>query len=54
MPRRAATPWVLADLRVDELSEGVGHGTVHLWSADGDLLAVASQTCSMREVAPGG
>ncbi|MGD9750795.1 MAG: acyl-CoA thioesterase [Acidimicrobiia bacterium] len=45
--------WVLADLQVDAVQHGVGHGTVHLWSGDGTLLAVASQTCSMRELRPG-
>jgi acyl-CoA thioesterase len=50
--RRATTPWVLADLLVDDLRDGVGHGTVHLWSEHGDLLAIASQTCGMREMTP--
>lgn len=45
--------WVLADLQVDAVQHGVGHGTVHLWSSEGTLLAVASQTCSMRELRPG-
>lgn len=47
---RSDAPWVLADLGVDTLSDGVGHGTVTLWSPDGQLLAIASQTCSMREL----
>jgi len=47
---RADTEWVLADMQMDELSNGVGHGTVVLWSADGELLAVASQSCAMREM----
>lgn len=48
--RRAATDWVLADLQIDELGDGVGHGSVALWSAAGELLAVASQSCAMREL----
>ncbi len=42
--------WVLADLHVDAVHDGIGHGTVHLWSESGLLLAVASQTCSLRDL----
>lgn len=48
--RRADTDWVLAEIRADALVAGVGHGTVRMWSPAGDLLAIASQTCSMREL----
>jgi acyl-CoA thioesterase II len=53
--RRAATEWVLADMQMDELTDGVGHGGVLLWSPDGRLLASASQSCAMRDMpdAPG-
>ncbi|MCP5025785.1 MAG: acyl-CoA thioesterase [Actinomycetia bacterium] len=42
--------WILADVQVERVSHGVGHGTSHLWSQDGRLLAIASQTCSLREL----
>jgi acyl-CoA thioesterase len=47
---RADDEWVLADMQMDDLGDGVGHGSVTLWSAGGDLLAVASQSCAMREM----
>lgn len=50
---RSDAEWVLADLQVDVLDDGVAHGTVHLWTPQGELLAVASQTCGMRELRPG-
>lgn len=42
-----ATEWVLVDLRPHFASGGYGHGTVHVWSEDGRLLATGSQTASM-------
>ncbi len=47
---RAATEWVLADMQMDTLVDGVGHGSVQLFSAAGELLAIASQSCAMREM----
>lgn len=38
------TPWVLADIRIHAVAEGLGHGTVNLWSQDGHLLAISGQT----------
>ena len=38
------TPWVLADVKIHAVADGLGHGTVNLWSEDGHLLAVAGQT----------
>ena len=43
----AGAGWVLIDLRPHLASYGYGHGTVHLWTADGALLATGSQTASM-------
>ena len=40
----AATEWVLCDIRIHALAGGYGHGTAFLWSEDGDLLAIASQS----------
>ena len=39
-----ATPWVLADVRIHAVADGLGHGTGNLWTEDGHLLAVTSQT----------
>ncbi len=44
---RGDTSWVLVDLDPHLASGGYGHGTVHLWSPDGTLLATGSQTASM-------
>ena len=42
------TDWILVDVRISSLVHGYAHGTVHLWSEDGHLLATASQTCQFR------
>jgi acyl-CoA thioesterase len=42
------TEWVLLDLRPHLAVGGYGHGIAHVWSRDGHLLAVASQTAAMR------
>jgi acyl-CoA thioesterase II len=49
MVRVHPTEWVLADIRVQAIAEGFGHGVVHLWAEDGTLLATASQTATVRE-----
>jgi acyl-CoA thioesterase len=41
------TEWILLDLRPHLAVGGYGHGIAHVWSADGHLLATASQTASM-------
>ena len=43
----AGDGWVLVDLRPHLASGGYGHGTVHLWTPGGVLLATGSQTASM-------
>ena len=43
------TEWVLADVRVQAVADGFGHGVVHLWAEDGTLLATASQSTVVRE-----
>ena len=43
------TEWVLADVRVQAVADGFGHGVVHLWAEDGTLLATASQSAVVRE-----
>jgi acyl-CoA thioesterase II len=42
------TEWVLLDIRIDSVRSGFGHGTVHMWSEDGVLLGMASQSCIVR------
>ncbi len=46
--RPLACEWVLADIEVRAIDRGFAHGTVNLWSPDGDLLAVAAQTGVVR------
>jgi len=43
------TEWVLADVRVQAVADGFGHGVVHLWAEDGTLLATASQSAIVRD-----
>jgi acyl-CoA thioesterase-2 len=49
MVRVHPTKWVLADIRVQAVADGFGHGVVHLWAEDGTLLATASQSTTVRE-----
>lgn len=46
--RIVETDWVLLDIRVHAISNGFGHGVVHLWAQDGTLLATASQSTIVR------
>lgn len=46
----AETEWVLLDMRPHLAAGGYGHGSVHLWTEDGHLLATASQTAAMVEL----
>jgi acyl-CoA thioesterase II len=46
--RVVATEWVLADIQIDFVSKGFGHGRVNLWAEDGTLLATASQSTLLR------
>lgn len=43
----AADEWVLLQLDPHLALGGYGHGTAHLWSRDGALLATASQTAAL-------
>ena len=43
---------MLLDLRPHAAVGDYGHGTAHVWSEDGRLMAVASQTASMRHIDP--
>jgi acyl-CoA thioesterase len=50
--RLVPTEWVLLDIQVHTVQSGFGHGLVHLWSQDGTLLAIASQSCIVRRWSP--
>jgi acyl-CoA thioesterase len=43
------TEWVLCDIRIHGIQHGFGHGTAHLWSEDGRLMATASQSLIVRQ-----
>lgn len=47
--RLEPTEWVLCDNRMEYAGNGFGHGTVHLWSESGRLLATASQSMIIRD-----
>ena len=49
-----AIGWVLLDVRVDAIHEGFGHAHSHLWSEDGRLLGIFSQTLVLRDADPAG
>jgi acyl-CoA thioesterase len=40
--------WVLCDIRVRAIRHGFGHGSIHLWSDAGRLLAIGSQSFIVR------
>lgn len=42
------TEWVLVDIRVDQISRGIGHGQVYLWAEDGTLMGTGSQSAIIR------
>ena len=46
--RLRPTEWVLCDIRIHALVDGYAQGIAFLWSEDGDLLATASQSTSVR------
>lgn len=50
--RPVESDWVLVDMRAHAMVDGYGHGTVHLWSEAGVLVATAAQTCIMRPRTP--
>ena len=43
--------WVLLDIAVHGVHRGFGHGRVHQYDREGVLLATASQTAIVRDVA---
>jgi acyl-CoA thioesterase II len=40
--------WVLVDIRIHQVVNGIGHGEVHLWSENGVLVGTASQSTVVR------
>lgn len=46
------TEWMLLDLRPHLAAGDYGHGSAHIWSEDGHLMATASQTASMIRFDP--
>jgi len=46
--RLVPTEWVMLDIRIHGVANGIGHGDVHLWADDGTLLATASQSAIVR------
>ena len=46
------TEWFLIDVQVQGVQTGFAHGFVHIWSQDGTLMAVASQSAFVREYDP--
>lgn len=40
--------WYLLDITVQGLANGFGHGRVNIWSQQGTLCAIASQSCIVR------
>ncbi len=52
--RRVDTDWVLMDLHPHVAVDGYGHGTAYLWSVDGALLGIASQSFVLHASTPPG
>jgi acyl-CoA thioesterase len=50
--RLVPTEWVMLDIRIHGVANGIGHGVVHLWADDGTLLATASQSAIVRILEP--
>jgi len=42
------TEWVLADVRIEAVARGFGHGHLYLWAEDGTLMGTASQSAMIR------
>ena len=45
----AVGEWVLVEMRVDAVVDGVGHVTSNLWNDRLELLAIGTQTCVVTE-----
>lgn len=47
-----SSDWYLLDIGVDGIRNGFGHGVIHIWSQDGVLCAIGSQSCIVRRRDP--
>ncbi len=45
---RDPSEWVLLSIRPEGYHQGIGHGSLDIWSEDGRLLGTAQQTCIIR------
>jgi acyl-CoA thioesterase II len=45
---RTATPWLLCDIQLEAISNGLFHGRMAIYAQDGTLLATASQSGVVR------
>lgn len=45
---RAPTEWMMLDVRIDAAESGYAHAGAHLWTDDGTLLGMATQTLVLR------
>ncbi len=43
-----SSEWYLLDIAIDGVRTGFGHGDVHIWSDNGTLCAIGSQSCIVR------
>jgi acyl-CoA thioesterase len=52
--RLVPSEWILCDIHLLAVANGFGHGRAHLWSEDGTLLGIASQSVIVRVGRPPG
>jgi len=50
--RITPTDWILCDIRIEMIENGIIHGAIHLFSRDGVLMATCSQSLILRVHAP--
>lgn len=46
--RIVPTEWVLCEIKIDGMHNGIGHGAIHLFAEDGELMATGSQSLIIR------
>jgi acyl-CoA thioesterase-2 len=46
------TDWILCDIRIETIENGITHGSIHLFSRTGELMATCSQSLILRVHAP--
>ncbi len=50
--RITPTDWILCDIRIEAIENAITHGSIHLFSPDGVLMATCSQSLILRVHAP--